>query len=201
MRPQIITWNHRQAVPAMLHTCFESRQLWLKHHKIEQWRSNVFDRETLFIDYSSDILFFESVIPGFKRWTSIPRSVNMNTGGTNYGRWLKEVTRLAIPFQMAMEEFNVEIPRWDKNAFNPWRKLTAWCPKLEELTIVLGGQTLIKDKKRLVAEEDWVEVHTATIPTEPWSFRWDIPNFRVVEFKAEKIQRLRDVKLRVVRQK
>ncbi|KAE9369828.1 hypothetical protein N431DRAFT_493562 [Stipitochalara longipes BDJ] len=202
MTPQIITWNRRQPVPAVFHTSFESRQLWLKHHKVEQWRSTVFDRETFFIDHSSDIMFFESVIPGLKSWILIPTSIDMETRGLRHGRWLKDVERLAMPYRLAMEEFNVEMPRWDKNAVNPWRKLMAWCPKLEELAIVMGSAGKIgKGEKKLVGEDDWVEIGAAIIPMEPWSFRWDIPNFRVDDFKAGKIKRLRDVKLRFVKQK
>jgi 2EXR family len=204
---QILTWRRHQPIPAVLHTCFESRQLWLKHHKIELWKPSVFDRHTTFISHASDIMYFPSTIPGFKPWSETPRQLHPETGRVMLGNWLREVRRLAIPYEMAMKEFELHsallrVPPhpWRKEPLpiGPWKKLNACCPKLEDLAIVIGGQR----KGRMVtieSEAQWEEVSSVRLPVEPWGWRWDLPNFRVDDWKAEKLPRVKALEVRFVR--
>ena len=101
---------------------------------------------------------------------------------------------------MAMEELDVQMPMAHQFAVSPWKKLMAWCPNLEELIIVMG-RGVGPAEKRLVDEGDWIELGRAKIPTEPWSYRWDTPNFKVAGFKARELKRIRNVTLRFVKQK
>ena len=120
-------------------------------------------------------------------------------GRVQYGRWLKEVRRLAMPFKMAMEEFDVVMPTGHRFDLTPFRVLMAWAPKLEELIIVMGRG--VGNQKQLMGEDDWIEVGLAKLPVEPWGFRWDTPNFRLPGFRAQNLKRIRDLTLRFVKQK
>ncbi|KAH8786812.1 hypothetical protein F5882DRAFT_439069 [Hyaloscypha sp. PMI_1271] len=211
MPPQVLTWRQYQPVPAVLHACYESRTLWLKTHTISHWKTNVFDRHTAFISRSSDIMYFPDVIPGFKDWTEIPKSIDIATGRVTLGRWLHDVKRLAIPYEAAIREFEFDggllrvpppppPPAWVKDALpvGPWKKLLSWCPKLEELVVVMGGERK-GQMSRIESEGQWEEVSSVKLPVEPWGWRWELPNFRVKGWKAERLSRLRVLEVRFVR--
>jgi hypothetical protein len=188
MGPQVITWLDKQLLPSVLHACFESRSLWLKHHKIEHWKSSLFDCETMFIDYSSDILHFDREIPGMHGWTEFPKLItDLTTGWLRHGAWLKEVERLAISYETAMKEFNFPPMRFylNRDPSSRWKKLSTWCPKLRELIIIFGGG---ESRKKVAGEENWIEISSVKLPNEPWSWRWDTPNFRVDGFRAGKLK-------------
>jgi hypothetical protein len=216
IHPRLITWHHSQA-PPLLHTCHESRSFWLKKHKIEHWRTNTFSHETLFIDYSSDILYFEGVMPGWKQWTEIPTKIATPTGHPLFwpswigkddvggGKWLGEVQRLAISSEVMLREFNFTPPPPPPPSFwvphfphaemaNPWARLNELCPELRELIVIFGGG-LSKDS----VVEDWVEVGRRRVPVEPWNWRWDLPNFRATTFVAKSLGRVKMVDVMLVK--
>jgi hypothetical protein len=204
---RLITWNYDRP-PAMIHACHESRRLWLKKHKIEHWRTSIFDHETLFIDYSSDILYFDRVIPGSKQWTEIPQRIEAPTGPPLYwprwigrdevggAKWLEELQKLAISAEYAMREFafTPQSPNWrPRENLDPWKKLNALFPNLRELIVVFGGSL-----NRGSALEDWVEIGRRHVPVETWCWQWDIPNFRVKSFVGRRLGCLKQVELKFV---
>jgi hypothetical protein len=199
MGPRFITWLDKQLLPSVLHACFESRSLWLKHHKIEHWKSSLFDRETMFIDYSSDIMHFNREIPGMHGWTEFPKLItDLKTGWLRHGAWLKEVERLAVSYESAMKEFDVPPMRFyrDPDPGSRWKKLSAWCPKLKELIVVLGA-----DGQGDIGDKEWMEIGKVVLPIEPWCWRWDTPNFRVDSFKAGRLAKLRNIEVKFVKVK
>jgi hypothetical protein len=210
MPPRLITWRNDRP-PAVLHACHESRRIWLKKHKIEHWRTHIFDHESLFIDHNADILYFEGVIPGSEQWTEIPHKIKAPTGPALYWpkwigkddvggvKWLEEVQKLAIPSEFALKEFNFapQSPAlWRLENLNPWAKLNTLCPNLRELIIVFGGGL---SKESVI--EDWVELGSRLVPVEPWCWRWDIPNFRVKSFAAYCLRNLKQVEVKFMEAK
>jgi len=156
-------------------------------------------------------MYFPDVIPGFKDWTEIPKSIDIATGRVTLGRWLHDVKRLAIPYEAAIREFEFDggllrvpppppPPAWVKDALpvGPWKKLLSWCPKLEELVVVMGGERK-GQMSRIESEGQWEEVSSVKLPVEPWGWRWELPNFRVKGWKAERLSRLRVLEVRFVR--
>jgi hypothetical protein len=220
IHPRLITWHHSH-VPPLLHTCHESRRLWLKKHKIEHWRTNIFSHETFFIDYSSDILYFEGVMPGWKQWTEIPRKIEGPNGPPLYWptwighddhdphrkKWLSEVQRLAISSEVAMTDFWPAQPPppppppslWgphfrQSEKVNPWTRLNALCRSLREVIVVFGGG-LNRDS----AVEEWIEVGRRSVPVETWNWRWEVPNFRARGFVAKGLERAKMVDVTFVK--
>jgi hypothetical protein len=139
----------------------------------------------MFIDYSSDILHFDREIPGMHGWTEFPKLItDLTTGWLRHGAWLKEVERLAISYETAMKEFNFPPMRFylNRDPSSRWKKLSTWCPKLRELIIIF-------------------EISSVKLPNEPWSWRWDTPNFRVDGFRAGKLKRLTTIEVKFVKAK
>jgi hypothetical protein len=156
-------------------------------------------------------MYFPGVIPGFKDWTEIPKSIDMATGRVTLGKWLHDVKRLAIPYEAAIREFGFNggsmripppppPPAWVKDALpvGPWKKLLSRCPKLEELVVVMEVERKGR-MSRIESEGQWEEVSSVKLPVEPWGWRWELPNFRVNGWKAERLSRVRELEVRFVR--
>jgi hypothetical protein len=64
----------------------------------------------IFIGYSTNILFFESTIPGLEPWTQFPKKIEIDTRRLRHGDWLINVRRLSMHYEIVMDEFDVDIP-------------------------------------------------------------------------------------------
>lgn len=121
--------------------------------------------------------------------------VDLETGTARGGTWMRDIERLAIPFEFADMEFD---SRLRPERASPYSKLTEMCPKLREMIIILGtkcdAHTSVMD-----SEDQWEVWSEVNLPVDPWDWWWEIPNFRFDEFKAKKLERVRKLKVKFVK--
>lgn len=160
------------------------------------WRTTIFDRVSIFVEYSRDIIHFHDTIPGFDLWSDVPKEADIKTGLVRYGAWLTNVQRMAIPYKLASEMIMTRRATVIPDPVTGWERLIFWCPKLEELVILIGDEGPCKAEKTYA--EDWKELSRWELPVEPWKRRWETPNFASEDFKAFQLPPAKSLLVRFV---